>query len=132
MATIAQANSNDGQVRVASGLDIIAGLWLLISSFFLPITTELAWSCAIAGLIVTILAAIRAFGAYNRSWMSWVNVVIGVWVIASPWVLPTASDEAIWNAVITGIVIVVLAAWSALATDSARRYAEVRTDEPRV
>jgi hypothetical protein len=132
MATIAQANTNEGQVRVASGLDVIAGLWLLLSAFILTMTDAMAWSCGLAGAAVVILAATRAFGAYNRSWMSWVNVAIGFWVILSPWVLPTESEDAMWNAVVTGIAIVLLAAWSALATDTARRYTEVRDDEPAI
>lgn len=113
------------QITIASGLDALAGLWLLLSAFVIPAPDALAWSNAIAGAAVAILAAVRALGAYSQAWISWVNCLIGVYVVFSPWIVSDATiDAAAWNAVLTGMLIVILAAWSALATNPGRRPPE--------
>lgn len=120
MATITHRKE---QVMTASGLDALAGIWLLLSPFILgfmsgPATTN----NVLLGIAIAVLAIIRFSGAYNQSWISWVNVVLGVWVLISPWVLGFASSRVpTTNNVIVGIVVIVLAAWSALVTDMGRR-----------
>lgn len=113
------AHPHDTQVRTASGLDVLAGIWLFISAFVIRATTGLHWSNGIVAVAVVILAAIRAGGAYRESWLSWINALLGLWVLISPWVISrTPTHGIITNNVITGIVIIVLAAWSALASGS--------------
>jgi SPW repeat len=42
----------------------------------------------------------------TESWQDSVNVVLGVWLILSPWILGfAASQAAMWNAVVVGVVI---------------------------
>jgi hypothetical protein len=107
------------QVRVASGLDVIAGLWLLVSAFIFRVGDVAAWDLAIIGLIVAVLASVRWLGGYKPSWPSWVNSILGLWVMVSPWTLSRSLDhDLVWNSVITGFIIVTLAIWSALATEA--------------
>jgi uncharacterized membrane protein len=111
--------SPQDQVRVASGLDMIAGIWLFVSSFVFRHSGVMAMDLAVIGVIVAILAAARAFGGYRPSWPSWVNAMLGLWVLVSPWLMTRAVEpQTMWNAVITGFVIIVLAIWSALATEA--------------
>ena len=43
-------------------------------------------------------------------WQSWLNIVGGIWLFISPWVLGTTSDAATaWNAWIIGAAIFVVA-----------------------
>jgi SPW repeat len=43
-------------------------------------------------------------------WQSWLNVIVGIWLFISPWVLGTTSDNAAaWNAWIIGAAIFVVA-----------------------
>ena len=49
----------------------------------------------------------------TRRWQDWVNVVIGVWLFASPWFLGYADTVAAWNAYVMGAGIVVFAAFAA-------------------
>jgi hypothetical protein len=45
-----------------------------------------------------------------RSWQDYVNVVVGAWLFFSPWILGFAGMQlALWNALIFGAVIFVLA-----------------------
>ena len=45
------------------------------------------------------------------AWASWINVILGLWLIISPWALgySHSSVEAKWNSVILGIAVLVLA-----------------------
>lgn len=126
---------HEGQVVTASGLDVLAGVWLLISPFvigFSDLATAMT-NNVICGGIVIVLAAIRFLGAYRQSWLSWVNCLIGIWAIISPWALGFArNQDASTNNVITGIVIAVLAFWSAVATSPTESTATGRTDVDRL
>jgi hypothetical protein len=50
-------------------------------------------------------------------WQLWLTGLIGIWLIVSPWVFNFASNtEALWNNVIFGIIILILAFWSGSLT----------------
>lgn len=51
---------------------------------------------------------------YNRDimWKQWVNGVLGIWIVLLPY-LGFTADVHTWLMVVTGIVIAVLAFWSA-------------------
>ena len=45
-----------------------------------------------------------------KHWQDWVNVILGLWMVASAWVLGFASDSPVaWTAWILGAAIVVFA-----------------------
>lgn len=51
-------------------------------------------------------------------WQNWVNVVVGLWLAASPWILETAAEESrpmIVNCVVSGLLIATFALWGALS-----------------
>ncbi len=51
--------------------------------------------------------------------VSWVNFILGLWLIISPFVLVFRGvTQALWDNVIVGIVIAILAIWRALAEES--------------
>ncbi len=56
---------------------------------------------------------------YNEDimWKQWVNGVLGIWIVLLPY-LGFTSDIHTWLMVITGIVIAVLAFWSASESKS--------------
>jgi hypothetical protein len=45
----------------------------------------------------------------SRDGNNWVNIVLGIWVIISPFVLAMHSPKVMWNNVITGAVVCILA-----------------------
>lgn len=118
------------QVRMASGLDTAAGLWLIISAFTLAESPAGFWNFLIVGLLVGAMALARATRAQEQAGLSWANAILGAWLVVSPWVLDYAVEAAQWNAVISGIVIVCLAVWSAAATPR-REPVTVRHDRDR-
>jgi hypothetical protein len=49
-------------------------------------------------------------------WPSWVNVVLGIWLFIAPWVLRYGNRTAASASVIVGIVVFIIALWSATAS----------------
>lgn len=39
------------------------------------------------------------------NWIRWANVVLGIWLILSPFILGFVSDQATWNNIVVGILI---------------------------
>jgi hypothetical protein len=72
-------------------------------------STVAAWNAGIVGAVIVVLsiAAIVRFA----QWEEWINLVLGLWVVVSPWVLGFAAmAAAMWGHVVIGLAIVVLAA----------------------
>lgn len=55
------------------------------------------------------------------AWASWINVILGIWLIIAPWVLGFAgtSTDATWNSVILGIAVLILGYLGATTTSAA-------------
>lgn len=112
------------RARWASAGNVLAGLWLIVAPFILDFegADTAQWNHIIVGAAVLILAAIRAFNPDVRESLSWMNVVLGLWMIVSPFLLGYANvDAAQTNALITGVIILGLAAFSAYETNEAHR-----------
>ncbi len=115
---------------VPSVLNILAGLWLIIAPFVLGYYNfyrdqVATWDSIIVGCVVLVLAAIRVAAPLRNVGLSWVNFLLGIWMIISPFVLRLQdAPVVVRNDVVLGIIVAVLAIWSALATP--RMTAEVR------
>jgi hypothetical protein len=106
-------------VRRASALNAVAGAWLFASAWALGYADNGAalTNAVIVGALVVMLAAMRFAGASDELWPSWLNVVAGGWTFFSAWILGFGDrSDAVWNNVIVGVVIIVLALISASAT----------------
>ncbi|HEY7118274.1 MAG TPA: SPW repeat protein [Tepidisphaeraceae bacterium] len=119
---MAYAIKHRGQTETASGLDVLAGVWLLISPFVLAFGSSHTAATAnnvVLGIVIGLLALYRFFSPDKGVGVSWINVLLGIWVLISPWVVRfSAFQTATVNNVITGIIVILLAGWSALATGS--------------
>ncbi len=117
--------SADIQVRWASGLNILAGLWLIISPWVLGFSgmQGAVWNDVILGAAVAGIGAIRAGWLVEQPWLSWVNLVLGAWIFISAWVLSFAGNStALWNSLIVGVIVFVLAGWSALGSPGSQGH----------
>lgn len=96
----------------------VVGLWLILANWVLApllpggVSPEpVAWNYVIAGAAALTLgvAAIAAF----RIWEEWAGLLIGLWLMVSPWVLGFVSSPiTMWNVMISGLIIVFIAGWS--------------------
>ncbi len=64
-----------------------------------------AW---ISGIVIAVIsiAALAAFAV----WEEWLNLIVGLWVVVSPWVLGFQGTTAMTAHVVIGIIVAVLAA----------------------
>jgi len=97
----------------------VAGVWEVVAPFVLSYTkhTTPMWDAIIVGIVLVVLGAWAALSnaVGTVKILSWVNAVIGLWLIVAPFVLSyTKVTAAMWNDIIVGIIVVVLGAWAAL------------------
>ena len=107
MATYSNRRTQENAIDI---VNLIAGVVLAISPWVLGFAgAGFAWNAWIVGVVVA-LVAIGALVAF-RQWEEWVNLVLGIWAIVSPWVLGFSADSgAAVTHVIVGLVVALLAA----------------------
>lgn len=103
-------------VRTA-GLAAALGVWILWSGVVLTGSGPIILNNFLAG------AAIAAFAAYAAAWPDgWklpallaplIVVLLGLWVLAAPFVLEVAADRLVWSNVIAGALVAIFAGGSA-------------------
>jgi hypothetical protein len=75
--------------------------------FHLPAGAE-SQNALICGVIIVVLsiAALAAFAV----WEEWLNLIVGLWLIVSPWVLKFQGTSGMRIDVVIGIIVAILAA----------------------
>jgi hypothetical protein len=54
-----------------------------------------------------------------RRWQDWVSLIVGAWLVASPWVLGFSSETTIlWTMAGVGAAVVLVAVWALAAPDA--------------
>lgn len=104
--------------KTLSCLIALAGLWEVLAPFFLgySATTVAMWNAVIVGVVLIALAAIATFreDVTVDKTTDWINAVLGLWLILAPFALDySAVVVAMWNDIIVGFVVIVLAVWAA-------------------
>ena len=83
------------------------GLWLLASPNVIPYGGSAATQNAfLVGVLLLAIAVVEI--TTFRAWEEWINVILGVWLVVSPWVLG-ATVIATTNLVIVGLLVLALA-----------------------
>jgi hypothetical protein len=96
-------------IRGVAGVNVILGLWLIIAPWVLNyVTGAQNWNSVLTGIGVALFSAIR-YTLPNQIWASWLNGILGLWLIISPFVLNTVKTAVYWNEVIVGILVAILA-----------------------
>jgi hypothetical protein len=96
----------------------LLGIWLVAAPWVLGFVgpKESTGNFLVAGavLIATALGAVLV----PRAWEEWTEAAVGLWLVVSPWALGFhAHHNATIAAVVPGVLILILAAWT-LATDT--------------
>lgn len=104
-----QINTPERSEGGRSWVNVVLGIWVLISPFVLTFPSQrMVWNNVATGIVVGIFAILR-LSARSQSGWSWINVLLGIWLILSPFVLGFVHGAALWNNVIVGIIIAALA-----------------------
>lgn len=107
------------QARAASGINILLGLWLLVSPWVFGYHEGAAatLNSVIVGALIAILAASRLASFRTSVGLSWVNVLLALWTIASPWVYGYGANiGGVRDNVILGVAMAALAIVSGSVT----------------
>jgi len=85
------------------------GIWLCISPWALDFSLDPApmRNAVVVGFLI-ILAEVVTLSAF-RPWEEWINVVLGGWLVVSPWVLGVTSRAANVDFVVIGALVAALA-----------------------
>lgn len=95
------------QIRWMSGLDIVLGIWVLISPWVLNFTTSASKvNSVIFGAAIIIFGLIRE-AAPRLNWSSWINFMVGIWLVVSPFILQLNGAAAYWNLIIIGSLVAI-------------------------
>lgn len=107
------------RARSASGANVVLGCWLIASPWIFGYTLNASgfWNSIVAGALIALLAAARFSSPRSSVGSSWLNLLLGLWTIASPWIYGYAANgAAMWDCVAVGIVVAAVATWSGRAT----------------
>lgn len=95
-------------------ISLFFGVWLFITPWILmeriagaSFYNATMWNAWITGFIIASFAIMALLDL--RPWEEMVNMMVGVWLILSPWILGYAVDRTLaWNSVIAGMIVSVL------------------------
>jgi hypothetical protein len=101
---------------LANVLRFVLGAWVLYAPFMrdeLSVSVATLWNYLAVGGCVVMLAVMRIVFVREAGIFRWAHLLLGLWMIASPWVFEYVGEEAaFWNSAVSGALIAVLATWS--------------------
>jgi hypothetical protein len=114
-----------------AALVLLGGLWFIVSRlvFTFPmggIGPRGVLNGIVIGAAIVLIALVRLVTPASSPWLTAVSLVLGAWMIASPWVFGYAhfgtGSRLVWSDIITGAIVVLasLFSWASGATRSAR------------
>lgn len=92
--------------------NLVLAVLLFISPWVLAFGAEqyASWNAWISAAVIAALA-IGAL-SFFQEWEEWLNLVAGIWVVVSPWILGFAAiTNAMWAHVVIGLLVAAAAAW---------------------
>jgi hypothetical protein len=90
--------------------NLILGVALLASPWIFSFPSGTASQNAVISGIVIAAISLAALAAFTV-WEEWLNLIVGVWVLVSPWVLGFAGTTAMHVHIVIGVIVAVLAAF---------------------
>lgn len=100
-------------IRTASTINFLAGLWLFISPWvYRASSLPNAWNSWIVGIVIATLAAVRMGNPFAARGASVINMLLGIWTFASPWIFGYTGDTGRFiNSLCIGAIVFILGAY---------------------
>jgi hypothetical protein len=94
-------------------LNLLIGIWLFISPWvigFAGANLTASWNAWIFGVAIVVFSAIAV--SMPQAWAEVINILLGIWMVISSWILGVATRAVETNAVIVGLLVILFAAWA--------------------
>jgi SPW repeat len=94
-------------------INLVLAVCLFFSPWAIGFVTDVTptWNAWIVGVALGALA-IATLSVFAE-WEEWVNVLLGLWLVVSPWLLGFATNvNAMWTHVIMGVLVAAASAWA--------------------
>ena len=91
-------------------INLLLGIWLFISPWavgFEGTQRAASWNAWILGVAVVVFSAIAV--SMPQVWEEIINLLLGVWLVISSWVIGVTSRAAETDAVIVGLLVILFA-----------------------
>ncbi|MBB3609914.1 SPW repeat protein [Rhizobium sp. BK602] len=98
--------------RTQDWANLLLAACLFISPWIFGFTAEMmpSWNAWIVAALLSVLAT-AALSVFAE-WEEWANLVLGLWLIASPWLLSFAANtSAMWTNIIIGGLVAAACLW---------------------
>lgn len=99
---------SSGTLKAGTVINLLAGIWLIITPFALGGSSGAVWDGVIFGILILLCAIGRMVSPLSRGF-SVANVIWGIWMLISPWVLGFAGTGIRWSYTVTGIIVAIVA-----------------------
>ncbi len=103
--------------QAASIICLLAGIWFFVSPWVYGAAgSGNAWNSWIVGAAVFLIGATRAGRPLYSAGLSWLNMLLGIWVFFSPWIFGyVAHSDRLVNSLCVGVIVFVLASVAAFS-----------------
>jgi hypothetical protein len=94
-------------------LNLLIGIWLFISPWVLGFAGSefsASWNAWILGVAIVVFSAIAV--SLPQAWEEVINILLGIWMVISSWVIGVTNRAVETNAVIVGLLVILFAAWA--------------------
>jgi hypothetical protein len=95
--------------RVCDVINLVLGAFLFASPWIFGFASGVQSQNAIISGVVIAVLSLAALAAFAQ-WEEWLNLIVGLWVLVSPWVLGFANTTALTVCVIVGLIVAAIAA----------------------
>jgi hypothetical protein len=95
--------------RFCDVLNLFLGALLFASPWIFGFAAGIQTQNAMISGIVIVVLSVAALALFAE-WEEWLNLIVGLWVLVSPWVLGFADTTAMWVHVAIGAIVAIVAA----------------------
>lgn len=99
--------------KVQDWANVILAVCVFISPWVIGFIADAvpSWNAWIVGVVIGAMA-VATISAFAE-WEEWANLVLGLWLVASPWALGFAANvNAMWTSVILGLLVAAVSIWA--------------------
>jgi SPW repeat len=108
---------NEKSLKTAASLNLLLGIWLFVSPWVYGVyrSQGSSYNSWVVGVLIAMLATARYVSPATTRGLSFMNMVLGAWTFASPWVYNYTPDTGRFiNSLCVGAIVFIVAAYGSM------------------